>query len=150
MEKPIIYITKTPAQTKRLGFLLARGILNFSKERAPVLALRGDLGAGKTQFAKGFAQGLGIKETVNSPTFVILRRYRVDSSAYKTFYHIDLYRLGSERDLENLGISEIIANPENIVIIEWPEVAAKMLSGATLNLDFKTAGKNGRQIEISG
>ena len=51
---------------------------------------------------------------------------------------------------KNLGISEIIANPENIVIIEWPEVAAKMLSGATLNLDFKTAGKNGRQIEISG
>ena len=148
--KKIIYTTNSAAQTKKVGFLLARTVLDFSaRKRAVILSMRGELGAGKTQFAQGFAKGLGIKGTVNSPTFVILRRYGIEHPVYKTFYHIDLYRLDSETDLANLGTTEIVANPANIVVIEWPDIAKNMFSKATVSLDFKVTGKNERQIEIN-
>lgn len=88
--------------------------------RATVVALVGELGAGKTAFAQGFLKALGVKHPVISPTFLIIRNY-------SNFYHIDCYRLKKAEELLALGFKEILANPANIVLIEWPELVKKYL-----------------------
>ena len=108
---------------------------------AVVLALRGDLGSGKTTFIQGFAGGLGVKEKIISPTFVILKRFG-------NFYHIDCYRLGKPEEILPLDWQEIIANPRNIVAVEWPEKIEKFLPEETFFLNFKFINKNRREVKI--
>ena len=105
---------------------------------ATVLALSGELGAGKTTFAQAVAKKLGVEETVNSPTFVIEKIYPVKPlrdhaassllekhghgvSMFNRLVHIDAYRLKGAEELHALGWDELIADPENLIIIEWPE-----------------------------
>lgn len=90
---------------------------------ATVLALSGDLGAGKTAFTKLLAQHLGITETVVSPTFIIAKFYEIPPtvSPWKHLVHIDAYRLESWAELEILKFDEVFSDPQNLVIIEWPE-----------------------------
>jgi len=147
--KKTTYISDGAGQTKKLGLLLAKTILDAGAgKKAFVLALRGDLGAGKTQFVQGFAKGLGIEETINSPTFVILKRYPFAGGGFKTFYHIDCYRLESGKDLEQLESAKIFADPANIVAIEWPDVAGNVLPKGCLGLDFEVIGEKQRRIAI--
>ena len=129
-------------------------------KHAVVLALQGDLGAGKTTFLQGFAKGLGIKEKVLSPTFIILKRFKIKKtknqiSNIKTtdqkfinFYHIDCYRLNKPREVLDLGFKEIISNPENIVAIEWPEKIKKILPKSTIVITFEHLEKNKRELTI--
>lgn len=89
-----------------------------------VAGLSGHLGAGKTAFVKAIAEGLGVKEVVTSPTFVVMKIYEVDmaeNAAFKRLIHIDAYRLERREDLEALRFEEIVADPHNLVMIEWPE-----------------------------
>ncbi len=88
---------------------------------ATVVALYGELGAGKTSFTQGVAKAFGIKDHITSPTFVLEKIYRLKDSAYKNLIHIDAYRLSGHRDLSALGWDELVKNPENIIFIEWPE-----------------------------
>lgn len=92
-------------------------------DKATVLALSGDLGAGKTAFTKLCAQHLGITETVVSPTFVIAKFYNIPSDTFpwKQLVHIDAYRLESWKELEILKFNDVFHDPKNLVIIEWPE-----------------------------
>lgn len=92
-------------------------------DSATVLSLSGDLGAGKTAFTKLCAQHLGIAETVVSPTFVIAKFYEIPADAFpwKHLVHIDAYRLESWNELQTLKFDEVFRDPENLVIIEWPE-----------------------------
>lgn len=149
------YTTKSASQTQKLGELLAKEILKSSpKEKAVALALRGDLGGGKTTFLQGFARGMGIKEKVLSPTFVILKKFTIQQKgrssilAYKYFYHIDCYRLKEEKDILGLGIKDILKNPENVVAIEWPEKIKKILPKALVKINFKFIDKNKREISF--
>jgi tRNA threonylcarbamoyladenosine biosynthesis protein TsaE len=146
--KKAIYIANSPAETKKLGFLLAEAVLGGGRwHRALVLTLAGGLGAGKTNFIQGFAKGLGIKGTVNSPTFVILKKYPIEGSVViKTFYHIDCYRLGSESDLAQLGIVKILADPANIVAIEWPDIVQDVLPEEILKVNFEVVDTGSRRI----
>jgi len=148
MKRSIIYITESPGQTKKLGELLARTIaVGGAGKRARVLALRGDLGAGKTNFTQGLAAGLGIGATVNSPTFAIMKKYPLkDGNGFKTFYHIDCYRLESAADLAVLGVAEILNNSENIIAIEWPEVVKEILPKDILKINFEVVAENNRRI----
>ena len=130
---------------------MAKTILETGEgECARVLALVGNLGAGKTNFVQGFAKGLGVKETINSPTFVILRKYPLAKScgSFKTFYHIDCYRLGSVAELSQLRIENILKDPANIIAIEWPEIVKQILPKGFLAIDFKSLGGNGRRISV--
>src|SRR3989344_3069947 len=82
-----------------------------------IIALTGELGAGKTIFAQGFAKGLRIKEKIVSPTFVLIRQHPIPNTN-QTLYHIDLYRI---EQFESLGLKEIMADQSNIVLIEWAQ-----------------------------
>ncbi len=97
------------------------------QKTATVIALSGDLGAGKTTLTKTVAKILGVKKTVNSPTFVIMKSYALSDKKYTKMFHIDAYRLKNEKELLHLGWTEIISNPEHIVFIEWPENVAKAM-----------------------
>lgn len=116
-----------------------------------IIALYGDLGSGKTTFTKGFARGFGIKKNINSPTFVIFSNHKIPRKKKRFFYHFDLYRIKSTRELKELGFDEIISNPKNIVVIEWAEKAKKILPKKTIKIRFKHGKRtNERILYVSG
>lgn len=133
-------ITKSPSQTKKIGEILAKEVLKTKpKKSAFTFGLEGDLGGGKTTFLQGFAKGLGIKEKIVSPTFIIMRKI-------KTFYHIDCYRIQKPKEILDLGFKEIISNPQNIVVIEWADKIKKILPEDVIILKFRFVNKNKRKI----
>lgn len=117
--------------------------------QATVVALSGELGAGKTTLTQEIARQLGIKENVNSPTYVIMKKYKIplSTSHFRFLIHIDAYRLESEQELEKLGWQEIIADPENLILIEWPERVKKLIPKDTMKILLKHGGKH-RLIDI--
>lgn len=113
---------------------------NFAKKLkgGEVLALFGDLGAGKTKFLQGLAEGLGVKNKVNSPTFNILKIYKTKKeSKVKTFCHIDAYRLSSEKDLIALGIEEYFQDKDTVTAIEWAENVLRILPRKRINIKIE-------------
>ncbi|PIR88962.1 MAG: tRNA (adenosine(37)-N6)-threonylcarbamoyltransferase complex ATPase subunit type 1 TsaE [Candidatus Harrisonbacteria bacterium CG10_big_fil_rev_8_21_14_0_10_40_38] len=123
------HFTKEEKETSQIAEKLALEIVKKKKsENAFVLALVGDLGAGKTAFTKGFAKSLGIKK-VTSPTFVIFKPYSISKKIknFKTLYHVDCYRIKEIKELEVIRFYEILNNPENIVIIEWADRIKKII-----------------------
>lgn len=143
-------------QTKAIAAKMAKEILSKPLEsQAVIFALNGNLGSGKTTFVQGFAKGLGIEEKITSPTFVILKRFKIptfniehSTSNIQHFYHFDCYRIEKPEEILELGFEEIIKNPKNIVAIEWPEKIANLLPKDIIKLDFKFKDKNKREILI--
>jgi len=142
--------TKSARETQKLGRKIAQSFLASSatSKSAFVIGLEGDLGGGKTTFVQGFAKGLGIKEKILSPTFVILKKFKISKGRFKTFYHIDCYRLGDSKDILDLGFNEIISNPENIVIIEWADKIKSILPKNTKILKFEFIDEKTRKIML--
>lgn len=148
-------ITKSTKQTQKIAQILAKEIL-VSKNPPRIIALVGELGSGKTVFVQGFAQGLGIKEKILSPTFVILKKFKIPQRPTKpltyqliNFYHVDCYRIESPKELEALGFREIVKDRRNIAIIEWAEKISRLLPQNTLWIEFKHHfERNKRHISI--
>lgn len=113
---------------------------------ALILALKGDLGAGKTTFTQGFLKGLGVKGRVNSPTFVLIKRYKLKTKTYKLAFHIDCYRVKKSAGLSSLGLKEIFSNPKNIVLVEWPERLGRILPRGVWKVNFKHKKENERTV----
>lgn len=146
MEK--IYITKSFKQTQKIGEEFAKEILKLSNnKKAILLGLNGNLGGGKTTFLQGFAKGLGIKEKVLSPTFVILKRFIIPK-INKNFYHIDCYRLQNHKDILDLDFKRIISDNNNIIALEWPEKVKRALPKEIFKIGFKFIDKNKREIKF--
>jgi len=141
------YTTISLNQTKKIGEILAKEILSSPlKNSAFTIGLEGDLGGGKTTFLQGFAKGLGIKERVLSPTFVLMKKF--STSKFRNFYHIDCYRIKNKKEIMNLGFQKIISNPKNIVAIEWVDRIEKIIPQNTIWIIFKFIDKNKREIVI--
>jgi tRNA threonylcarbamoyladenosine biosynthesis protein TsaE len=142
--------TKSAFQTRKLGKEIAEKILKKELKRKPLLLfLEGELGSGKTAFVQGFAKGLGIREKILSPTFVLIKKYPLKNMPYKSFYHIDCYRLKKLKDLLDLGFEEIISNSQNIVALEWADKLKITLRKHPIKIKFKFINKNKRHILIS-
>ena len=172
--------SKSPWQTQKIASDLAKKIKKAkTSHHACVIALEGELGAGKTTFVKGFAKTLGIRSHITSPTFVLLKNYKLPAYAkalagrqttngstvlsvssrgstprgspskdYKLLFHIDAYRLKDYRDLIPLGIKEIIADPQNIVLIEWSERVRRILPRKHTKIHIDHISESSRKIEI--
>ncbi|MBL1434127.1 tRNA (adenosine(37)-N6)-threonylcarbamoyltransferase complex ATPase subunit type 1 TsaE [Candidatus Wolfebacteria bacterium] len=95
--------------------------LTKDTEHATLITLKGDLGAGKTAFAKELAKILGIKEHITSPTFVLAKEYKLSDQIYEKLIHIDAYRLEKDEDLRSVGFMELIKDANNLILLEWPE-----------------------------
>lgn len=92
------------------------------KDKATILALKGDLGAGKTTLTKEIAKHFKIAKEIISPTFVIMKIYEIKDDKWKKLIHIDAYRLEEEKSLDFMNWTEIISDKDNLIIIEWPEM----------------------------
>ena len=114
---------------------------------ATIVALTGDLGAGKTTLTQTIARELGIKENVISPTFFIMKSYQLKDSAYDRLVHIDAYRLDSHQELEKLGWAELIADPKNLILIEWPERVAEIIPRSAYRISLEHINEDERGIE---
>ena len=112
-----------------------------------VLALRGDLGAGKTSFVRAMLRGLGYTARVPSPTYTLLEHYRV---AGLNLVHLDLYRLADPDELEPLGIRDWLAEPSSWLLVEWPERAPQLLARADVTLDIEIGRGERRGLALTG
>jgi len=110
-----------------------------------IVGLCGDLGAGKTTWVRALLRGLGYAGRVPSPTYTLLEHYLLDGLSV---VHLDLYRLASEGELENLGLRDWLAQPSTWVLVEWPERAPELLAHCDLILSLAEAGANGRRIAL--
>ena len=148
-------ITNNAKETKKIAADLAKKLIKKRFNKALVVALEGELGSGKTTFTKGFSKALGIREKILSPTFVLIHRHKIQKSKiknqndilkFKNLYHVDAYRLKTEKDLLKLGVKEIFNNPENIVLIEWADRVKKIIPKTAIWIRFEHLGKNKRRI----
>lgn len=109
-----------------------------------VLAIYGDLGAGKTVFVKGLARGLGIRQTVKSPSFNVCSYYEAEPLSLA---HVDAYRLASGEDFENLLIDEFMPQPK-VVCVEWPQAVIEALPKNVLSIYINRSPNGGRTIVL--
>ena len=147
--------TFSDKQTKKIAGDLAEKILHSRgrfrmPKNALIIALSGDLGAGKTTFVQGFLRAAGVKKRITSPTFVLIKNYSITKLPnYKNVFHIDCYRVKKARELSVLGAEKIFANPKNIVLIEWAEKIRRILPKKTIWIKFKHGKKiNQRTINL--
>jgi tRNA threonylcarbamoyladenosine biosynthesis protein TsaE len=135
------YISKNPADTQKIAGQIANQC-----NTGQVICLYGNLGGGKTTFTKGFAKALGISDNIASPTFVILRQYKFGN--INVLYHFDLYRLENEKDVGNLGFTDIMEDKNGIVLIEWAEKAKSLLPQKRIDINFEYINENTRKIRV--
>jgi tRNA threonylcarbamoyladenosine biosynthesis protein TsaE len=137
-------ITHTHSAEETIAF----GRALAAKLTPPLLILlRGDLGAGKTTLVKGIAEGFGAAsaDDVTSPTFTLVHEYRGPRAA---LYHIDLYRVDTDRELETLGLDDL-AGPESILLIEWGEKFPRFVRERDLEIALERVAENERRIQIT-
>ena len=133
-------LSKSPEQTVRLGETLGRLL-----DSGSVVALVGELGAGKTVFAQGLARGLGVgpDEYVSSPSFTLVNQYR----GRVPVFHVDTYRLGSEAEMVALGYEDYF-DPNGVTVIEWADKVRTLLPETCLVVEFKIIDRNSREIDL--
>jgi len=150
-------VTKSAQETQELGEKIANQLI--IGHQSSIIALTGELGSGKTTFIQGLAKGLGIKERILSPTFIMMRQYPLtinhkkslmlrNKSSVMNFYHVDLYRIEDEKDIKGLGLKEIWSDPQNIVAIEWAEKIKKILPKKRIDIYFEYLGEEKRKIKV--
>lgn len=136
------YITHSPDETRALGRTLAQAL-----QGGAVVAFTGDLGAGKTAFVSGMAEGLGMEERVTSPTFTIVNEYE---GGRLPLFHFDMYRLGSADELFHIGWEDYLAR-NGVCAVEWSENVDEALDGDTIRVDISRGeDDNTRIITIEG
>ncbi len=119
------------------------------KTEATVVTLSGELGAGKTTLTQQIARELGAKEQITSPTFVLMKQYKLPKLStfnFQLLTHVDAYRIEKNSELEKLGWNELISNPNNIVIIEWPEQVPGLIPKHALNVSLTHKNTETREI----
>ncbi|NTW26726.1 MAG: tRNA (adenosine(37)-N6)-threonylcarbamoyltransferase complex ATPase subunit type 1 TsaE [Candidatus Moranbacteria bacterium] len=139
------YVTTSSIQTKKLGALLAEELSG-----GEIICLAGDLGAGKTTFTQGLLKGLKIKGPYTSPTFAILKEYKLKakSQKLKAIFHIDAYRINA-KDLLEIGFADFAGKKNSVTIIEWPEKVHKLIPTKALWINFQWLSEQERKITLS-
>lgn len=141
-------VTNSEKETFKLGKEIAAEL-----KGGDLAAIKGDLGAGKTVLAKGISLGLGIKETVKSPTFVIMMLYEIKSAKIlkrkiKYVCHIDAYRI-NKKSLLAVGAQDYLRRQDTITIIEWAGKVKELLPKKTKWIEIKPAGQTKRKISLN-
>ena len=144
---PEIFISKSERETEKIAFDLAKDNKIRYKD---VVALYGDLGAGKTAFTRGLVNFFSPGSRVASPTFALVNEYKPKSENNKKILHFDMYRINSEEDLLSVGFFDCLGEPrENIMIIEWFDKIAGFFDENTVNINIeKLSGDNKDERKI--
>ena len=136
----MLTVTNSAAETRALGERLASGL-----QPGDTVILEGELGAGKSELARGIARGLGVTDTVTSPSFTILNVYE---SGRCPLYHFDWYRLESEEELYELGMDEYLGG-DGVAVVEWAERCPDAVPEKRIRIRLEVTGEETRRIEIS-
>lgn len=136
-----IFISRSEAETEKFAATLAARLAPGA-----IVALEGDLGAGKTVFARGFARGLGITEPVSSPTYTIVQEYALAGGG--RLYHLDLYRIGSPEAALAFGVDEFFDDPAAYTLVEWPERVGSLIPARALKVTVRHRGETERELHV--
>ncbi len=130
--------------------IIADATNRASADHATIVAFSGDLGAGKTTMIKEIAKSLGVQQDLASPTYVIYKVYNLDQgrSPFKKLIHGDMYRLESSGEIMQLGWEQLIADPENLILVEWPEKIADVIPDWAGRVTLNHAGADTRTLDI--
>ena len=132
-------ITHSEAETERAGEALAEKV-----KKGDVIAMYGDLGAGKTAFVRGLARGMDISERVSSPTFTIVNEYPGETP----LFHFDMYRLSGSDELFEIGWEDYLTRG-GVCVVEWSENVEDAFDGSVITVKINKTGENDREIQIS-
>ena len=146
---PVRFETKNAKNTERAAELFAREATRDGvRKGALVVALSGDLGGGKTTFARGFARGLGIRDAVTSPTFLIARIYPIQHKAFRRLVHVDAYRLASADEMKTIGWRDWVRDPRTVILVEWARNIERLLPKNHFDIHFEFVSETKRAITI--
>ena len=141
MNTPLLFVADSVEKTNSLGKKLGSFML-----AGDLIALSGELGAGKTTFVKALARGLGIPEDdVSSPSYTLLNEY----TGRIPMYHFDLYRLEGADDVDDLGFDEYMEG-DGLAVVEWADVAPQILPSEYLEIKIMISGEESRDLELKG
>jgi len=148
-------ISDSPEKTAAIAHDLARRLSKTTHDQATVVGLEGELGAGKTTFAQAFARSVGVEEYITSPTFVIMKSYELkkgfsEKNAWKYMVHIDAYRLVDGGGLAQLGVGELFAKSDRVILIEWAERVRDILPEDHITVHIDHVEDSVRKINIHG
>ncbi|MDA8070800.1 MAG: tRNA (adenosine(37)-N6)-threonylcarbamoyltransferase complex ATPase subunit type 1 TsaE [Actinomycetota bacterium] len=133
-------VTRSPEATRAVGRALA-----VLSQPGDVVVLAGDLGAGKTTLAQGFATGLGVTDPVTSPTFALMRQYRCALAPVQALLHLDLYRLDRLAEVADLGVAQLVEE-DAVALVEWGDVATSVLGDDLLTVWLRPGAEPGERI----
>lgn len=136
------YISENLESTEAIAQELADSL-----QGGEVIALSGNLGAGKTIFVKFLAAALGVKEEITSPTFVLMKVYSARVRDIRRLVHVDCYRLDGQNDLSDIGLEEYLSDPKSVMVIEWADKIAN-LPPHTINVKIDYVSDTKRRITI--
>lgn len=150
------YISHSPSETKKIAVEIVKKAWAARGGGGVVVALSGELGAGKTTLTQGVAAYLGVTATVASPTFVLMKRYEIQEEQVASFglkglrnlYHFDCYRLESSQAILDLGWKEIVSTDGNLILVEWAEKIKDILPPHTIWIKMESRSENDREIII--
>jgi tRNA threonylcarbamoyladenosine biosynthesis protein TsaE len=129
-------------------YIIDHATKNKTTSQATLITFSGDLGAGKTTLIQEIAKQLGVGDTLQSPTFVIYKRYVIPQSPWKYLIHGDMYRLEHANEIEKLGWNELLNDPENLLCIEWPEKIQTVVPKCAIATTITILDQNRRKIDI--
>ena len=133
------FFSRSPEQTRRIGVRLGGAL-----QAGDIICLQGDLGAGKTTFVQGIAQGWGSKDSVSSPTFILVNIYRRDDESQ--LFHMDAYRLDSTPEAEELDLDTMLA--QGPLIVEWPERIDGLVPSENLWVQLEHVDEEEREMKF--
>lgn len=137
------FTTNNTDDTAKIGKKIAARL-----KGGEVFCLYGDLGAGKSVFTRALINYFLPGIRVLSPTFIIVRQYKIEINNKKTIYHLDLYRLTNTGEFQDLGMEENFHQPDTIIVIEWADRIKNILPAKRTDISFKIIGENQREILV--
>lgn len=142
------FTSKSIAETAEIAEKLLKILEEREVSGAFILALSGELGAGKTTITQEIGKILKVKETMQSPTFVIMKIYKTENSHFKKLVHIDAYRIEKEEELKILKLEDQVLEKGTLVVIEWPENFGKAVPKDALLVSIKNIAESEREFEV--
>lgn len=142
-------ISKNLKETENFAKEVIAFLQKEENKQINTLCLYGNLGAGKTAFSQMVGKLLGVKENMQSPTFVIQKFYETADKSFKKLVHIDAYRIEKPEEMLVLGFAELIKEKNILILIEWPEKIKSILPKKTLDIYFEFVDENTRKISAN-
>lgn len=143
-------IAKTLTDTKQFAKDLILEVSKKALDKSTVLDLVGDLGAGKTTLVQMIGEELGVGETMQSPTFVLMKTYNIQHSIFRRLVHIDAYRIEDINEVKILRLEDIFADPTNLVCIEWAEKIMEVIPGDAIKVycELLEGDEHGYEVSV--